>query len=220
MNVYIISGLGADKRAFQNIKLPDFCVIKHVEWLIPIQNESLTDYSLRMAEDIDTKAPFVLIGLSFGGIIVTELSKILNPVKSIIISSISTRKQLPWYFKAIGMLGLHKIIPTQLFKMPNPLSNWLFGIKTKEEKDLLLQILKDIDKKYLRWSINEILTWKNNSKPKVLFHIHGTMDNMLPIRYIKPDIRIDGGRHLMLISMADIINEILESELMKIKNNL
>src|ERR1035437_7250589 len=94
LTVYFISGLGADKRAFQKIKLPDSCSIQHLDWLIPMDNESLIDYTLRLAKPIDTRKPFALIGLSFGGIIVTELNKVLHPVKSIIISSVTIRSQL------------------------------------------------------------------------------------------------------------------------------
>jgi pimeloyl-ACP methyl ester carboxylesterase len=213
VTVYFISGLGADKRAFKNIKLPDKFEIIHIDWLSPLDNETLTEYCLRLSDKIDRQKPFVLIGLSFGGIVVAELSKSLKPNKSIIISSASSSKQLPWFYKAIGWLRVHKLIPVALLKSANRLTFWAFGIKTADEKILITQILKDIDKVYLKWAINEILNWRSNEKPRNLLHIHGTDDNILPIRFVQPDIRINGGRHLMVLSMSDTINEILKTEM-------
>jgi hypothetical protein len=213
VNAYFISGLGADSRAFHKIQLPKKFTVKHIHWISPLKNEPLNSYCLRLAEQIDTSKPFVLIGLSFGGIIIAELSKTLKPLKSIIISSVSGSGQLPWYFKALGRSGIHKIIPPRFFKSGNPLSAYAFGTKSDDEKTLLKQIVKDIDEKYLKWAINAILTWNSTKKPQNLIHIHGTQDKTFPIRFVQPDIPIEGGRHLMILSMADTINEILKREL-------
>jgi len=218
VTVYFISGLGVDKRAFQKIQLPHGFEICHIDWISPLHNETLTAYSLRLAEKIDTQKPFILIGLSFGGIVITEIAKKFKPLKSIIISSASSNKQLPWYYKLIGKLGIQKIIPTGLLKIPNPLTFWAFGTTTKEEKELLTQVLKEIDKKYLMWSINAILTWTSEDKPANLFHIHGTADKILPIKFVEPDVIIEGGKHFMILSKADEINEILNEELSKINS--
>jgi len=215
VNAYFISGLGADRKAFEKIKLPDPYIIKHIDWKSPLDYESLRDYCIRMASEIDIASPFVLIGLSFGGIVVTEISKLFNPVKSIIISSVSLSSQLPWYFKAIGRLGLHRLVPTGFLKRQNFLTFFAFGAKTKEEKELLRHILKTVDEKYLSWAIHAILTWRNKERPASIFHIHGTNDRMLPIRYIQPDMKVQNGSHLMVLSKADTINEILKSELAK-----
>ncbi len=213
MTVYFISGLGADKRAFQKIKLSAAYEIKHIDWITPISEESLKDYSARLARQVDTSKPFILAGLSFGGMVVTEISKILKPTRSILISSISTRSQLPWYYRLIEKLRLHKIIPAQLLKWPNPLTFWAFGARTKEEKKLLRQILHDTDGKFLKWAIHAILTWTNEQRPETLFHIHGTNDKMLPVRYTRPHVKVERGGHFMVYSMADNINKILEEKL-------
>ncbi len=213
MNVYFISGLGADKRAFQKIILPASFNTIHIDWILPIKNETLTNYSLRLAERIDTLRPFVLIGLSFGGIVACELTKVLTPVKSIIISSASSNKQIPWYFKLIGGLGINKIIPTRILKFKNYFTFWLFGAKTIEEKNLLAQILEDTDEVYLKWAINVILHWRNEEKPANIFHIHGTEDKILPIRFTQPDAIIKDGRHFMVFSKHDEVNKIINTQL-------
>lgn len=216
INAYFISGLGADKRAFQKIRLPQRFEIRHIEWISPLENEPLTDYCMRLAGQIDTAKPFVLIGLSFGGIVVAELAKKLKPLKSIIISSVPDSGQFPWYFKLAGRSGIHRIIPPRMLKSANGLTVYAFGIKSPEEKFLLSEIVKNIDEKYLKWAVNAILTWNSTEKPANLVHIHGTQDKTFPIRYVRPDIKIQGGRHLMVLSMADTINGVLEKELEKV----
>lgn len=213
MNVYFISGLGADKRAFKKITLPDSFTPIHIDWIQPLKNETLMDYSLRLAQKIDTSQPFVLIGLSFGGIVVCELTKVLYPVKSIIISSVASNAQIPWYYKVIGKLGIHNLIPTAVFKSSNPITRWAFGAKTKEEKEILKQILSGINEQYLRWSINAIVKWNNDVVPNNIFHLHGTEDNIFPIRFTKPTVQINGGRHFMVISKHREVNGIINSEL-------
>jgi len=213
MNAYFLSGLGADKRAFQKIVLPDNYKIKHIEWIQPLKRETFAHYCIRLTDQMDLQKPFVLIGLSFGGIVVTEFNKILHPKKSIIISSVSEKSQLPWYFKVAGRTYLNVFIPPWLLKTPNPFAYWIFGTKTNEEKVLLKQILKDTEPVYLKWAVNRLLKWKNNDKPEGLIHIHGNEDKIFPIKNLKPDYVIEGGRHLMILSNADEINTILGKEL-------
>jgi hypothetical protein len=54
MNVYFISGLGADKRVFQNLNIdPKFNVI-NIEWIDPKRKETIEDYAGRLISQIDT----------------------------------------------------------------------------------------------------------------------------------------------------------------------
>jgi len=213
MTIYLISGLGADKRAFQKLVFPENMAIKHIEWIPPYNNESLKDYALRLSKKIDTTQPFVLIGLSFGGIIVTELIKIITPVKSIIISSIKNKNEISGYLKILGKLKLHRLLPTRFLNKPNFILYWLFGIQNEQEKFLLSQILRDTNVKFMKWAFNAILYWNQQPNSLSIFHIHGTNDRMLPIKYTKPTIKIDGGGHFMVFTKAKEINQIILEEI-------
>ncbi|WP_443946477.1 alpha/beta fold hydrolase [Pedobacter sp. AW1-32] len=95
MNVYFISGLGADRRIFSNINLrPDLKII-HVNWIAFGKKESLEKYAARLSLQIDTSISFALVGVSFGGIIAVELAKLLKPSATVIISSSVKRTELP-----------------------------------------------------------------------------------------------------------------------------
>jgi len=213
MTIYFISGLGADKRVFKKLSLPSNFIIKHVEWIPNFKNESLSGYTKRLITQIDTSQPFSLVGLSFGGIIATEISKITNPKQIIIISSVSKESQIPWYFKASGFLNLYYLLPSKILKSPNRFLFWLFGTKDNEQKELLKQIIHDTDISFLKWAIAKISNWNNKEKMGKLYHIHGTADRIFPIGFVKSDIEIIGGGHFMIYDQHEEISKILTEKL-------
>lgn len=209
MTAYFISGLGADSRIFRNLRLPSDVAIVHINWLEPLANEPLIDYCRRLATVIDTTEEFVLIGMSFGGMVATEIAQLTNPKQTIVISSAGSRKDLPWYFRIAGTLKLYKLVSPFLLKSPPPFIYWIFDARTKEERRLLKQYLRNTSPTYLKWAIKAILTWKRVTKPENLLHIHGSADKVLPVTYTDADIIIRGGGHLMVHNMADKISRIL-----------
>ena len=108
-------GLAAGPEIFENIELSeDYYELHYLNWLKPLSiEETIANYAMRMSEEIKHKNP-VLIGVSFGGIIVQEMSKHLNLKKLIIVSSVKTKNELPSKMKLARMTGAYKIVPTQL----------------------------------------------------------------------------------------------------------
>jgi pimeloyl-ACP methyl ester carboxylesterase len=206
LNLYFISGLAVDKRVFKKLTLSTNFSIHYIEWIRPFIRESVSNYAKRLSASIDQTQPFGLVGLSFGGMIAIEMNQFVHPVKTIIISSAATKTELPWFIRLIRFMPLYKLIPSRLMKSPNQIFFRLFGIKTKDEKELLKAILKDTDSNILSWSIHAIINWRNEVIPPNFIHIHGNADNILPIKFTKPDIIIEGGHHFMIYSKANEIS--------------
>ncbi len=83
VNIYFIPGLGVDNRVFQKLELPSHLNVHYLEWILPISlTESIKEYAKRLAQSIDVKTPYIIVGLSFGGIIAKELQAFLNPEKT------------------------------------------------------------------------------------------------------------------------------------------
>jgi len=209
VNLYFISGLGVDKRVFCNLTLSPGFSIHYIDWIKPMDKESITNYAKRLCTFIDKTKPFVLIGLSFGGIMAVEMNRFLQPEKTIIISSAATKNQLPKFIRSIRFMPIYKLLPNQFLKKANGLFYWFFGIKTDDEKKLLKQILPDTDIDLLKWSIHEITHWQNETIPSNLIHIHGDADKLLPIKHTNANIKIRGGEHFMIHSKASEISKIL-----------
>jgi hypothetical protein len=206
IKLYLISGLGADERVFDRLSFPAGIEVIPLPWIKPFRNESLSSYAVRLGSSIDLQHPFCLIGLSLGGIMISELVKTMNPLHAIIISSVKSDKELPAYFSIIRNLKLYKFLPVRIFKIPTIFSFWLFGIKTKDEKKLFRQILKDTDPWFLNWAIKAVLNWKNPTPSKEIIHLHGTNDKIFPIGNTEPTIVIKDGSHFMVFSMANQLN--------------
>ena len=93
--VYFMPGLAASTKIFENISLPkDVFDVYFLEWEIPLEKESLVDYALRMTLKITHPNP-VLIGVSFGGILVQEMALHIEVRKLIIISSVESNVEFP-----------------------------------------------------------------------------------------------------------------------------
>src|SRR5215207_2664519 len=97
--------------AFKRIKLPEGYQPVYLDWITPEKDESLSHYAKRFSSLIKHDDAFVLIGLSFGGMLACELARLRNPFKTIIISSVASSDELPWYYKKAATLGLHKYVP-------------------------------------------------------------------------------------------------------------
>ena len=212
MKAYFISGLGADKKAFQKIKLPSVYEPVYLDWITPEKNESLTDYARRFSSLIKNDDAFVLIGLSFGGMIATEIARLRNPMKTIIISSLASSNELPWYFKRAGSLGLHRAVPVKFLKAGAIVKN-IMGAASKEDKAIVYHYAKFADPELVRWSLDAIVNWNQPDRLPGIIHLHGSNDRMLPIKYTHPDFVIKNGGHLMVFNKADEVNRILNDVL-------
>ncbi len=210
MKVYFISGLAADKRVFQNIILPSGFHPVYLDWISPNKYESLESYAHRLAEKIDLKERFSIIGVSMGGMIASEIAKKHLPVSTILISSAATCKQFPTIFTIAYFFRIHKIVPTSLLKSASILKRF-FSAEDPQHKLILKQVIKESDPHFIRWAINAILQWKNEDIPERLWHIHGTKDRVLPIGKTRPTHVIIDADHLMVMSRAGELNQIIES---------
>jgi pimeloyl-ACP methyl ester carboxylesterase len=212
MIVYCIPGLAADSRVFKNINLPAHCKKVCLEWITPERGESLQHYSQRLGSSINTSEPFALIGLSMGGMIAVELAEHLSPAVTILISSVPVTNQLPPYYHWAGKCRLHKAVPIKLLQQASLLRR-MFTTETSEAKSMLKDMIRKSDPRFIRWALHAILSWKKDVSPAgKLVQVHGSRDFILPVRYTKPTHIIKGAGHLMVMTRAKAINEILEQE--------
>jgi pimeloyl-ACP methyl ester carboxylesterase len=208
LKAYFISGLGADKRAFYKIQLPLNYEPVHLDWIKPLPNESFPDYAKRFSELIEPGEDFILIGLSFGGMLASEIAKLISPRQIIIISSVSCYNELPWYFKMGGRVGLHRIISPSVYKQATLLNRFM-GAGDKEMKAIVYSYVNNIDPAFIRWSLNIIVNWTHSERHMNLIHIHGSNDHLLPCKYVKADYIVENGGHLMVMNKAEEVNRIL-----------
>lgn len=201
--VYLIPGLGADQRVFQYLGFSEYS-FNHVSWIDPFAKESIEHYAGRLTAQLTSPDP-VLIGVSFGGMMAIEIAKQIKTDKVILISSARTQRDIPLHFKWLGRLKIQNLIPASWWKRPNRVLFYFFGTRTREEKKLLSQIVRDTDPKFLKWAIDKIVCWKNEDVPANSILIQGSADRLFPKS--DADITISGGGHFMIVSRAKEITE-------------
>jgi len=213
--VYFMPGLAASSMIFENIKLPEEQFEMYfLEWFLPYGKESIESYASRMAQKIRHENP-VLIGVSFGGVLVQEIAKIIPVQKLIIISSVKSQLEFPTHFKIARNTKAYKLIPTQLLADIEKLVKYAFGdnIVAKRIK-LYEKYLSVRDKRYLDWAIETILCWNQKEGSASIVHIHGDSDEVFPIKHIQNCIVVKGGTHIMILNKFKWLNENLPKLIM------
>ena len=206
-HVYMMPGLAANSKVFENIDLknPNYC-LHSLDWIQPKKNESLIDYCLRFSKKIKHKNP-VLLGVSFGGIIVQEIDKLIKAKKLIIVSSVKTDDEFPMVFKIARDYGLNNALPFGMFDNAINISLKLNINKLYKRIDLAERYLTERDEYYLEWAVKSLLNWNQSSYRKDIIHINGNKDKVFPIGNISNCIILEGGRHEMIILRAKWFNE-------------
>lgn len=206
-HIYLIPGLGADYRCFKNL---DFQGLSHttLEWIVPLPKETLVAYSQRLVAQIKHPNP-ILIGMSLGGMIAVEFSKLVATSQVIIISSLKNRKEMPYYYKFAAWCGLQKLFTKKRLLASLGVFYWLFGLSTPSEKSLLNKIIADTDEHFLLWAMNALLHWEGKATSTPIFHIHGDNDRIIPIGSVTANAVIKGGGHFMIVNKATEISQLL-----------
>lgn len=204
MKIYAISGLGADSRIFKYLKLNYQVTV--LDWINPLKEEGISSYSLRLSKKINQSEEYAILGVSFGGLIAVEISKILKPKFTILISSAENKYQLPILYRVIGRLNLIELIPASLLIPPKFISKFLFGSKNDK---MLFEIINDTDPIFVKWALSELLNWSNESKINNCIKISGSKDRLIPARDGNNNIVIEGGAHFMIVDLADKISKVI-----------
>jgi pimeloyl-ACP methyl ester carboxylesterase len=211
IHIYFVPGLGASSTIFDYLQLPDEKFELHfLEWLIPLSvDEKLENYVQRLIKEIKHPNP-VLVGVSFGGIVVQEISKYIDTEKVIIISSVKDFNEIPKRLKILKITKAYKLFPAKKIARTGDFSAIKFNRTIRKRIEIYNKYLNVRDSIYLKWSIHNVLNWRPSSVTNNIIHIHGNKDEIFPIKYINDCIVVDGGTHVMILNKAKRISAILE----------
>jgi len=212
--VYFVPGLAASTSIFEFLELSSGNYdIHYLDWLIPKNKyESIEDYARRMCDQIKHERP-VLIGVSFGGIMVQEMSKLIDTRKTILISSVKSKHELPKRLRLAKATKAYKLFPTKSILNLENFAKYAFGNAAKKRVDLYRKYLSMRDEIYLPWAVYNVLHWQQDKPLDNIFHIHGSNDGVFPIKHIKHCTVIEGGTHVMVLNKAKQISKLLMEQI-------
>jgi hypothetical protein len=211
MVIYAIPGLGTTEKLYINTKINGVEIIV-LDWPTPLKNDTMQSYARKFLPQINTSVPFCLLGVSFGGMLCVELSKIILPQKVFLISTCKSRKELPWFIKILKYIPIHKIVSEKQHRKMAYQGRWIIGFGQAYIPEFL-GMVNSMTENYFKYCINIIVTWEGRELPKNSIHIHGDADRLLWHRYVKSDYTIKRGSHAMIVFQAEEINKIIEREI-------
>lgn len=212
--VYLIAGLGADTRVFNNVDLNEH-EVTCVDWIEPHQTDTLTTYAKKLIFQYNILSNCVIIGNSLGGMIAVEIAKIIPVQKVILISSIKTIDEAPWYFGFFRIVPIYKIIPGKLFTSVGFLVRFMFGKMSAADSWLFNDMLKNSSPIFLKWAMGAVLKWDNITIPPNIYQITGDKDLIFNYKRIRGATIVKGGTHIMIFDKAKEINRLLKKILKK-----
>lgn len=205
--VYLMPGMAAKPTIFDRIKLPkDQFEIFWLEWIIPEENETLEHYAKRMISKIDHENP-VLLGVSFGGVLVQEMSKYMKVKKLIVVSSVKSKHELPKRMKIAKFIKAYKFAPTQLLSNLDVLKKYSFNETISKRIELYKTYLAVNDKRYLDWALKEMLLWDQEKPIPDAVYIHGDKDAIFTHSCQGNYILVEGGTHIMVVTKYQWFNK-------------
>lgn len=212
--VYLMPGLAAGPEIFENLNFnAEKYDIHYLQWIRPLAlEETISNYAMRMCEEITCEKP-VLIGVSFGGIMVQEMSKFIDTQKVIIISSVKKTDELPKKLKFAKFTKAYKFFPTKLVSNLEDYTKYFLGKSLKKRAKIYKKYLSVRDKMYLNWAISKTVNWQQDTSSENLVHIHGSKDHIFPIKKISDCIEIKNGTHIMILTRAKKITKIIDDVL-------
>lgn len=213
--VFLIAGMGADTRIYNRIDIPEKYEVVPVDWIESHKTDTLTTYAQKLIYQYNINPKSIVIGNSLGGMLAIEIAKKVDLQKTILISSIKTVDEAPFYFKVFRAAPIFKLFTDKMLGMVKYLVKPVIGLKNKDEYWLFRDMYEKTSCRFLRWSMGAVLLWDNKEVPDNVYHISGDRDLVFNYKRLKNATIVKGGTHLMVFDRAREINKWLKPILKK-----
>ena len=210
--LFLFPGLGADGRVFARQRFGPYKIVVP-PWIEPEADETLNEYTRRLAAGIDWPRRFVLGGVSFGGMAAQEMTQHVHPVGLVLLASrtVSRSRAVP-LFVANSLIQARPDQPVEsIADIPRRLHE-VYADFPDEEKLLFADMLANEPVERLRRFARMVAPWHGVERvpcPRVV--IHGTNDKVIPPEMSEPDVLIEGAGHLVNWTHADQVNQAIHS---------
>jgi hypothetical protein len=211
--IYAIPGLGTTKELFSRLKI-DRAELKVLDWPELSEMDTLETYAQKFSIQIDTRQPYYLMGVSFGGMLCMELNKILKPEKIFLVSSCKSPAEFPGRLKLFRFLPLYKLMSEAQLKKMAENSYPILGFEKKYLKEFRA-MLDQMKPHYFKRSIQCLMHWNSTAIASGnIIQIHGDADRLLSLRNVKADFIIRKGTHAAILYQAEEISEIINTHIL------
>lgn len=210
----MLPGQGADCRLFAELTLDTSKYeLNCLSYGTPSKEATMSSFARQIAAYIDTTKPFILIGTSLGGMLAVEIAHLLSPIQTIIISSAKESKELPLRYKFQSVIPIYSMLPSKVLKKGAFVLQPIVEPDRKKFKSTFVSMLSAKPDIYFKRSIGLIINWNRDTCQRDIIHLHGDKDHTIPVRNVEDVIILRGGSHMMTLTSANKVSEILNTQL-------
>lgn len=213
--LYFVHGQGSDSRIFDSLKFNSDYKKVYLKYDTLASQKDMQSFAVQLINQIDTNETFVLIGVSLGGMISSELLNHIKPEKCILIASAKCARELPIRYRIQNKVPVYKLFSGHTLK------NGALNLQSKIEpeskrfKSTFDNMLINKSEDYYKNSVSMIMSWDKKDYQLGIYHIHGDNDHTIPLRNISnPYAVIKGGSHMITLThhaeVSYYLNEILD----------
>lgn len=203
----MLPGMGVDARLFGPQRAAGF-EFESPPMPMPERGDTMADYAGRVRDLLRLDGPCVVGGVSFGGMVACELSRITRAECVLLIASCASAAAIPGYFWPVECVS--RIIPDFLIRRRAVVSARMmahFEGLDDEQYQVLRTMVTDTEVTKLRRFARMILSWKAPAGyPCPIHQIHGSRDMVIPLSRVRPEVVIPGGGHLINMTHANEVN--------------
>lgn len=184
------------------------------EWITPVGNETIEQYAARWVERNRGEAGgrAIVVGASFGGIVGQEVAKLLDADALVLVGSVKTRSERPIWMRMLSPLRwLAGLVPWRVVQWGVDQMRGIWRPIVGKDLGLVIEEFVTAEPKLIGWSIKRLLAWKGESDLLCpVTSIHGTKDRLLPMDMNQVDVVIPDGGHVLSVSHAGEIADVLQ----------
>ncbi len=207
-------GLGTDEKIFEYLRL--HAQLKPIPWKVPDPKDDMASYARRLFQDFNPQEPYAFLGVSFGGMLATELHHQCNPLFTVLVSSVQCSADLPMWMSSLRNNPFLWKMPDSFFKPPFNLVKKAVGIKNPRHQVYFKGFYENTSAQFFKRSMKIITGWQRKSVTKDnLIQIHGDKDKLFPVENMISPNYVLKGSHFLIISGAKGISEIINQEIAK-----
>ena len=201
MRIYLLSGLGADQRLFGQLDAGTHHELIALPWIPPGASRSLGDYARLLHEHYQLEPPFILGGVSMGGMLAQEWAQLCRPEALLLISTATSRNDMAGFIRTAAALRISPVLNKSILELLGLIGD-RFTAKSKEGRSLFKRMLRESDPDWLAFGARAILDWEPPLLRQPYLRLHGSADRVFPPADWPHCTLIDGGNHFMTFDRA------------------
>jgi pimeloyl-ACP methyl ester carboxylesterase len=217
----LVPGLGADAALFEP-QCQEFKDSVVLEWLTPMDGESLVGYAKRLAGTVPSERPVVLCGVSFGGMLASEMAYHVHPAAVILVATCRTPSAIPWHNRVLARVVT--FLPGRLLRPPafvRPLVAWAFGARRGKARAIIDNCVLTASPAFVQWGLSAILSWQPSPSPAApIVHVQGARDRLIPAARVDATEVVPGAGHLLNVTHPGALNERIAIVLQRVADSL